>query len=127
MCTEDAIAHDRRDRQILEGAVEFVINTHIVALFALFHKAPLFIDGLILVVPTEHEECARELNLEGEQQADCFYLLPAAVNVVTQEQVVVLRGIACELEQAQQVRILAVDVTADLDGRIQLQQHGLRE
>jgi hypothetical protein len=63
-----------------------------------------------LVVSAEEEEVLRVLDLVREQEADGLERLLAAVHVVAQEEVVRLGREAAVLEQAQQVRVLTVDV-----------------
>ena len=49
----------------------------------------------------------------------------ATVDVVTEEEVVGLGREAAVLEQAEEVVVLAVDVAADLDGRLEFEEDGL--
>ena len=63
----------------------------------------------------------------GEQEADGFQGLLATVDVVAQEQVVGLGWKAAVLEQTQQVSVLAVDVAAYFERRLQLEQDRLTE
>ena len=55
-----------------------------------------------------------------------LYTKVAAVDIVSQEEVSRLGRVATDLKQLHQVVVLAVDVTADSDGRVHLQQVGLR-
>ena len=56
------------------------------------------------------EEIFRIFDLVGQQEADGLEALLSSVDVVAQEQVVRLGGEAAVLEQAEQVRVLTVDV-----------------
>ena len=69
------------------------------------------VDGGTLVVPPEQEEVLGVLDLVGQQQADGLQGLLPPVHIVTQEQVVALRGEAAILKEPQQVVVLAMDVT----------------
>lgn len=60
--------------------------------------------------------------LVRQQQADRLQRLLPAVHVVPQEQVVRLGRETAVLEQAEQVAVLPVHVSADLDRRLELQQ-----
>ena len=62
------------------------------------------------MVAPEEEEVLRVLDLVGQQQADGLQRLLPPVHVVPQEQVVGLGREPAVLEQAQQVRVLTVDV-----------------
>ena len=66
------------------------------------------------MVTAEDEEVLRVLDLVREKQADGLERLLSTVDIVTEEQVVGLRWETAVLEQAQQIIVLAVDVTADL-------------
>ena len=83
------------------------------------------------MVAAQQEEVFGVLDLVGEQQADGFDGVLAAVHVVAQEEVVGVGREAAQVEQSQQVVELPVDV-ADLpnkayhfDGRLELQHDGL--
>ena len=47
------------------------------------------------------------------------------VNIVAQEQVACLCGVSTDFEKLHQVVVLAVNITADCDGSIHLQEVGL--
>ena len=67
------------------------------------------------MVSTEYEKVLGVLDLVGKEQADCLQGLLAAVDIVAEEEVVGLGREAAVLEQAQEVVVLSVYVTADLD------------
>ena len=69
----------------------------------------------------------RVFDLEREQQADGLDALASSVHVVAHEQVGRLGGEAAVLEQPQHVVVLSVDISADLDGSTDLDEHGLIE
>ena len=71
-------------------------------------------DVRALVVPPQQEEVLGVLDLVGQQQADGLERLFAAVDVVAEEEVVGFGREAAVLEQAQEVVVLSVDITADL-------------
>jgi hypothetical protein len=71
------------------------------------------------VVAAEHEEVLGIFDLVCEEQADGLEGLLATVYVVAEEEVVGLGGETAILKQAQQVVVLAVDVTTDLAGQSQ--------
>jgi hypothetical protein len=68
------------------------------------------------VVAAEHEEVLGIFDLVCEEQADGLEGLLATVYVVAEEEVVGLWWETAILEQAQQIVVLAVDVTTDLVG-----------
>ena len=79
------------------------------------------------MVPAEQKEILRVLDLVRQQQTDHLETLLTPVHVVAEEQVVRLGGEPAVLKQAKQVRVLAVDVAADLQRRLELQQARLRQ
>lgn len=85
------------------------------------------------MVSSEHDHLLRKPNFEGEQEADDFTALLASINVVAEEQVleisaenlvllVLLILVSHLLEHVQQITILAVDVSENLDGRLELKE-----
>ena len=77
------------------------------------------------MVAAEQEEVLRVLDLVRQQEADGLDGLAAAVDVVAEEEVVGVRGVADLVEVAEEVGELAVDVAHDVDGGLELQEHGL--
>jgi putative aminopeptidase FrvX len=69
------------------------------------------------VVATQNEEVFGVLDLVSEQEADSLERLLATVDVVTEEEVVGLRGETAIFEETQEIIVLTVDVTANL-GRV---------
>jgi len=66
------------------------------------------------VVTAENEEVLWVLDLVCEEQADGLERLLATVDVIAEEEVVGLRREAAIFEQSQQVIVLAVDISTDL-------------
>lgn len=69
------------------------------------------VDAGTLMVAPQQEEVLGVLDLVSEQQADGLQRLLAPVHIVSQKQVIALRGEAPVLEEPQQVVVLPVDVT----------------
>lgn len=67
------------------------------------------------MVTTQDEEILWILYFVGKKKADSFQGLFASIDIVAQEQVVCFRRKSTILEQPQQVVILAMNITADLD------------
>ena len=85
------------------------------------------VDTRALVVSTEDEKVLGVLDLVREQETDRLEGLLSSVDIITQEEVICLGGEPAVLEQSQQVVVLPVDVTADLDRRLELEQDGLAD
>jgi hypothetical protein len=79
------------------------------------------------VVASEEEEVFRVLDLVAQQKQYGFEALLATIHIVPEEEVVGRRREAAHLEQADEVRVLAVDVADDLDGRGELDECRLGE
>lgn len=79
------------------------------------------------MVAAEDEEILRVADLEREEEADSFDTLLTAIDVVAQKQVVRVGREAAILKEAQQVVVLAVDVAAHLDGRVEFEERHLRQ
>lgn len=77
------------------------------------------------MVPSQNEEIQRILDFVSKQEADGLQVLFSSVDVVSKEKVVFLRRISPAFEQPQQVVVLAVDVSADLDRGRELQEDRL--
>ena len=80
-----------------------------------------------LVVAAEDEEVLRVLDLVRKEQADGLHALLAAVDVVTEEEIVRLRREAAILEQAQQVVVLPVDIACARSARVQAASPAMSE
>ena len=86
-------------------------TVHAIVLLLTFVVEPVdSVNTGTFVVAPEEEEVLRVLDLVREQEADGLERLLPPVHVVAQEQVVGLGREPPVLEQAQQVRVLAVDV-----------------
>mmetsp|Transcript_29647 Transcript_29647/g.96957 ORF Transcript_29647/g.96957 Transcript_29647/m.96957 type:complete len:221 (+) Transcript_29647:656-1318(+) len=79
------------------------------------------------MVPAEEPERAAVLHLVAEEEQRALEPVRATVNVVAEEEVADVAGAAALVEDAEQVRVLAVDVADKLHGRGDLEEHGLRE
>lgn len=124
---EDLLVDDSGDRKAIEAVGEGLPQLDVVAALALVVEAVDTVDGRTLVVATQNEEVFGVLDLVGKQKADSLERLLASVNVITQEEVVGFGREATVLKEPQQIIILAVDVAADLDGSLELEQDGLRD
>lgn len=101
------------------------------------------------MVAAQNEEVLRILDLVGQEQTDGLEGLLATVDIIAEEKVVGFRRESTVFEKTQEIVVLTVDVTADLetktrqtrpawnvqrgqaithlDGSFQLEQNGLRD
>ena len=78
-----------------------------------------------LVVSSEQKEILWVFDFVSEEETDGLEGLFASVDVVAQEEVVGVWGEAAVLKESEEVVVLAVDVAADLDGGLELEEDGL--
>lgn len=77
-----------------------------------------------MVAPQE-EKVVCKFHLVGQQAANCLKALLSSIHIVTQEEVVRLRRKATTFEQLEKIRVLSMDIPADLQRNAQLQEDGL--
>jgi hypothetical protein len=75
--------------------------------------------------PTAYFELLRTAHLVRQQQTDSLQTLLSSINVITQEEIVCLGRESTVFKQSQQVVVLSVNISADLDGSFQFQQDWL--
>ena len=68
------------------------------------------------MVSSEDSDSVLEAHLKGDKQSDGLDGVVAAINVVTHEQIVGVRGLATNLEKLAQIVELTVDITTDSHG-----------
>ena len=124
---EDLLVDDGRAREAVEAVGEGLPELDAEAALALVVEAVDAVDGGALVVAAEDEEVLGILDLVRQQETYCFQGLLAAVDVVAEEYVVGLRRESAVFEKAEEVVVLSVNVTADLDRGLELQEHGLAD
>lgn len=112
---EDLFVNNSSDRQAVEAIGECLPQLDIVPSLALIVETIDTVDRGALVVATEDEEVFGILDLICEEQADGLERLLATIDVVAEEEVVSFRGETTVFEETEEIVILAVNVTADLD------------
>jgi hypothetical protein len=94
------IVDDGSERQILKHVVEFledrvgVVDVLTTAAGALLSQSQVAVHVAVLMVASQHEDLLGVLELQRHQQTDYLQTLAAAVNVVTQEQIVEATDVA---------------------------------
>lgn len=111
---EDLLVNDGGNGQAVEAIGKSLPQFDVVASLALIVEAVDAVDGRTLVVAAQNEEVLGVLDLVREQKADGLERLLATVDVVTEEEVVGLGRKATVLEETEEIVILSVDITADL-------------
>jgi len=116
---------DRRAREAIEAIRKCFPQLDPEAALALVVESVNAVDRRALVIATQHEEILGVFDLVSEEEADGLQTLLATINVVAQEDVVGLGGEATVFEEAKEVVVLSVNIAADLDGGLELEEHGL--
>ena len=111
---EDLLVNDGGNWQAVEAIREGLPQLDIVPSLALVVETVDAVDGRALMVATQDEEVLGILDLVREEQADGFQRLFASINVISEEEVVCFWWETAVLEQAEEVVVLAVYVTANL-------------
>ena len=125
MHAKDLLVDDGRDWQTVETVGKRLPQFDVVSSLALVIEAVDSVDGRTLVVASEKEEVLRVLDLVREKEADGLQTLLSSINIVSEEKVICLRREATVLEQSQQIVVLTMDITTDLDWSLQLKKDGL--
>jgi len=125
VAAEDLLVDNRHHRQTVETVRKGLPQLDCIAPLALIVEPIDPIDAGALVVAPQQEEVLRVLDLIGQQQADGLQRLLAPIHIVAQEEIVRFWWIAAVLEETQQIVVLAMDVAADLQRCLQLQEYGL--
>jgi hypothetical protein len=111
---EDLLVDDGSNWQAIEAVGKRLPKLDIVSTLAFVVEAIDAVDGCALVVAAEHEEVLGILDLVCKQQANGLQRLLAAVDVVTEEEVVRFGWKSAVLEQTEKIVVLAMYITADL-------------
>mmetsp|Transcript_23797 Transcript_23797/g.46757 ORF Transcript_23797/g.46757 Transcript_23797/m.46757 type:complete len:207 (-) Transcript_23797:283-903(-) len=125
--TEDLLIDNRGHRQTVEAVSEGLPQLHVVPPFTFVIEAVDPVDRCALVVPPQEEKVLRVLDLVRKKQTYGLKALFASVHIIPQKEVVGFRGETTILKQPQQVVILPVDIPANFDRSLELQQNGLRD
>lgn len=111
---ENLLVNDGGNGEAVEAVGEGLPELDVVSALALIVESINTVDRGALVVTAENEEVFGVLDLVGKEQADSLEGLLATVDVVTEEQVVGLRGETTVFEQTEEIVVLTVDITTDL-------------
>jgi hypothetical protein len=124
---EDLLVNDGGNGETVEAVGESLPELDVVATLALVVESVDTVDRGALVVATEDEEVLGVLDLVCEEKTNGLERLLATVDIVTKEEVVGFWGEAAVLEETEKVVVLAVNVTTNLDGCLELEKDGLAD
>lgn len=111
---KDLLINNGRNWQAVEAVGKCLPQFDVVASLAFVVEPIDAVDGGTFVVTAKDEEVLRVLDLVCEKQADGLERLLTPIYVVAEEEVVGLGWEASILEEAKEVVVLSVNVTADL-------------
>ena len=119
MYTKYFFVNDSGHRKTIEAICEGLPKFDLVTALALVVEAVDSVDGSALMVPSQEEEILWVFNLVSQEEADGFKALFTTVDIVSQEQVVGIRRESTVLKQTQEIVVLAMNITHNLDGSFQ--------
>lgn len=119
---ENLLVNDGGNGEAVEAVGEGLPELDVVSALALIVESINTVDRGALVVTAENEEVFGVLDLVGKEQANSLKGLLSTVDVVTEEQVVGLRGETTVFEQTEEIVVLTVDITTDLKTNTQTRQ-----
>lgn len=97
---QDLVAHDGSEREAVEEALEGVVQLQTVAGGALLAEASGVVHVAGLVVASQEEHVVGIENLVAHQEADDLDATVAAVDVVSEEQIVVVHWVSANVQQS---------------------------
>lgn len=116
MHAENLLVDDRSNGQTVEAVCKGLPKLDVITPLAFVVEAINTIDRSAFVVASKNEEILWVLYFISEEEANCLKRLLAAVDIVSQEEIICVWWEASVLKEAQQVIVLAVDVSANLNG-----------
>jgi len=125
MHTHNLIVNDSNNWHAVEGIAECLPHLDAVSSLALIIESVESVDAGALVISSKKEEILWVLNFVGKEQADGLYALFSSINIISQEEIIALRRVPSELKEPQQVIVLSMDITADLDWSSKFKEDGL--
>ena len=114
---EDLFVDDGGNGEAIEAVGKGLPQLDVVPPLAFVVESVDAVDGRALVVSAQDEEVLGILDLVCEEKADCFERLLSAINVVAEEEVICFGWEASIFEEAEEIVVLSVNVSAYLDSR----------
>lgn len=122
MNAEELLVHHCRQRQTAERLHASFVNGLRILVLAFQLEGEVIGQMTALVVSTKKPECLRIVDLEGPKVQHTLDTEVSAVDVVAQEEIPRLCGVATNLKQLHQVVVLAVDIAAHGNWRVHLEK-----
>lgn len=125
MHAQNFLVNDSSNWKAVETVSESFPKFDVVSSLALVIEAIDSVDTGALVISSEKEEVLRVLDFVCQKKADGFETLLSSVNIVSEEKVVCLWRETSILEKSEEIIVLAMDITANLDWGFQLEENWL--
>ena len=125
MTTKYLLIDNGRDGKAVEAVSKGSPDSNMIPLPALVIKTIDTISSSTFMVSSQKKEVFRIFDLLCKQETNGFQGLLPIIDVITQEEIVSFWWKSSIIKQPQQVVILAMDVTTNFDGCVQIKQNGL--
>lgn len=127
MHTEDLVVDESSNGETVETVGETLPQAHVVSSLALIVEAVNTVDRSAFVIASEEKEVELVFELVGKEKAYGLYAPLTTINVVSEEQVICSWRVAAVLKQPQEVWKLTMNITANLDRSLELEEIRLAE
>ena len=121
---ENFIIHHSANREDVKAEAKLFPYLDVVPSLTLVVEAVHSIDRLTLVITSEHVEVLWVFYFVGEQQANCLYGLFATIHIVSDvEEFLVAAWKPSNIEETEQIEVLAVHISENFDWCLQVEEH----
>lgn len=121
---KDAVVDDGCHREDVETGAELAPDAHVISPLALVIEAIHPIDRLAFMISSQQIEILWELYLVRQEQCYGLDTLLSTVNVVADEQEFLLvLWVPGDVEQSEQIEVLAMYVSEHFDWRLEVKEH----
>jgi hypothetical protein len=115
MHTENLLVDDGGNGKAVKAIGESFPKFYIVSSLTFVIESVDSVDGGTFVVSSENEEVLRVLDLVSQEQAYRLQALLSSINIVSQKEIVGIRWETSVLKQSQQIVVLPMDITTNLN------------
>lgn len=123
--TQELLVHNSSQGKAAEGLHAGFVHGLGILVLALQLEGEVVSQVATLVVASQQPQCLGVVNLERPQVENAFDAKVSSIDVVAEEEISRLGRVASDLEQLHQVVVLAVNVAADGNRGVHLEEVGL--
>lgn len=110
MHAEDLLVYESAHGQAVEAVGEGFPESDVVTSLAFIVKSIYAVDGCAFVVPAEEKEVFWVFDFVGEKEADGLEGLLAAIDVITEEEIIGFWWEASVFEESEEIGVLSVNI-----------------